>query len=419
MIRAKVLYAALLVIAVLFLILYRGKLSMELLIFAVLFPIPLWVSTFLLKRALHLRVLHSKEPILKGKPWQWIVEIENNSIFSTANALLKLEYYNSLTGKTQPLTLMVPVMSRNTQRVRLSFHTATCGVMRLHLTELSLYDPLRLFCRKQPLDLTDQIVIMPAPTDLRISEFPPMPQPDADSCEYSKNQAGDDPSEIFDLHAYREGDSVSRIHWKLSSKLDNLMVKEYSLPLAAGCLLVPDFRSIGTQPSAALRLDAALSALSAATALLSEQNIAYTMASYFSNSGMQESEQFSVLTDAAQWIRHLVMQQPAHPDEQAGMLRTMQDFFASNRQFERVMLFTPKLDAQLLEMLHALPDPERFLVFAVVTPAEGAFPENAQQPFHCYSVMLSDTAQRTRFRKHTDEKSDFDDSDQNKGGAGS
>ena len=57
MIRGKLLYACLLVIAVFFFILYRGRLSFELLIFAFLFPIPLWLSTFLLKRSLHMRVL--------------------------------------------------------------------------------------------------------------------------------------------------------------------------------------------------------------------------------------------------------------------------------------------------------------------------------------------------------------------------
>ena len=42
---------------------------------------------------------------------------------------------------------------------------------------------------------------------------------------------GDDPSEIFDIREYVDGDKIQRIHWKLTGKTGHLMVKEGSLPL--------------------------------------------------------------------------------------------------------------------------------------------------------------------------------------------
>lgn len=52
-----------------------------------------------------------------------------------------------------------------------------------------------------------------------------------DSDEYSGEKKGDDPSELFQVREYRVQDSVRDIHWKLSAKEEELMVKEHGLPL--------------------------------------------------------------------------------------------------------------------------------------------------------------------------------------------
>lgn len=54
---------------------------------------------------------------------------------------------------------------------------------------------------------------------------------DEEAVAYSQHRPGDDPSEIFDIREYREGDNLKHIHWKLSWKLEQPMVKEFSLPL--------------------------------------------------------------------------------------------------------------------------------------------------------------------------------------------
>ena len=41
------------------------------------------------------------------------------------------------------------------------------------------------------------------------------------------NKAFEDKSRISSLREFREGDSVKAIHWKLSAKLDELIIKEF------------------------------------------------------------------------------------------------------------------------------------------------------------------------------------------------
>lgn len=77
-----------------------------------------------------------------------------------------------------------------------------------------------------------------APKPLRITVFPePLPfQVSAESFlsgfkegeQQTVNRKGGDPSEVFELREYRTGDDVRSIHWKLSGKLDQLLVKESS-----------------------------------------------------------------------------------------------------------------------------------------------------------------------------------------------
>ena len=53
---------------------------------------------------------------------------------------------------------------------------------------------------------------------------------------YDDFHPGDDPSEIFGVREFRAGDKMQSIHWKLSAKSDDLLVRENSQPKA--CPLV-------------------------------------------------------------------------------------------------------------------------------------------------------------------------------------
>lgn len=417
MIREKLVYLSLLVTMVLFYILYRGHLSLELLIFVLLFPVPLWISVHRLKKSLDISIYHSREPILKGKIYQWVLQVDNQSIFSSPHSLLTLEYQNSLTGTQEELTLMVPVLPRNTQRLRLSFHAVTCGVMQIRIKKLVVFDPMRIFCRKIKLNLQDTIVIMPAPTALLPEIMPPIPQLDADSTEYAKTRAGDDPSEIFDLHEYREGDAVSRIHWKLSSKLDTLMVKEYSLPLSAGCLLIPDYRYAGEQPESALRLDTMLSALSAVAAQLSEQRLSFRIAMYHSEQGFSTSDTFTDAADAAQWLRYLVRTRPLEEADRAQYLQMLSDYLTSSHPFERCLVFTPQADDAMRDRLTAMPEPENFTVFTVLHAKGELLPQTANQLFHYVPVLLENPVHPVYRPMRREDEPDFDTEVLVKGGA--
>lgn len=61
---------------------------------------------------------------------------------------------------------------------------------------------------------------------------------DMESYLYSRDRKGEDSSETFDLRSYRQGDSPKAIHWKLTGKLRELIVREYGLPVDDKLLII-------------------------------------------------------------------------------------------------------------------------------------------------------------------------------------
>lgn len=119
---------------------------------------------------------------------------------------------------------------------RLDLKLDYCGVYEIVCEELLAYDFFGIFARKLECPKTVNIIVMPKEIEvdadieaLGISE---------DKEAYSDPLAGDDVSEIRELRDYREGDRLSQVHWKLSGKAEDLIVKEYAKQVGACVALV-------------------------------------------------------------------------------------------------------------------------------------------------------------------------------------
>lgn len=371
MIRAKLVYALLLGILVLFFILYRGALSVQLLILALLFPLLLRIVLLIQKLCISVWLLETEPTAHKGEPFSWIVQIRNRFPIPASHAKLDLEYRSSMSGKTQRLSMSVPVLGCNTEQLTLTFQAITCGEMRLTLRSLTVYDPFHLFSDRIRLRASRSVTVMPTVPEQAVWE-PGMPQAE-DASEYSKHKPGDDPSEIFDFHIYREGDMISRIHWKLSSKLDDLMVKEFSLPLAGQYLLFPDYRLVGQQPASSVLLDAACSAAAQIAAYMISQRLPVSMLMYPDDSG--EPTVFPLHQDAdfTEAMRALFACTPAKEDHFEAMVSLLTQM-QTEGCIDLPVLFIPALTSEQAALLAELPRPEKLTVFAILTQDDDSLP---------------------------------------------
>ena len=81
------------------------------------------------------------------------------------------------------------------------------------------------------------MIIMPVMAQTPVLKSSPSINTD-DSDRYTDWKKGDDPSQVFEVREYADGDDIRKIHWGLSSKYSKLMVKEFSLPISDSCVIV-------------------------------------------------------------------------------------------------------------------------------------------------------------------------------------
>lgn len=116
------------------------------------------------------------------------------------------------------------------------FEPEMCGNVEVCVDKVRIYDFLGILCISRRCRKNARVKVMP--------EFRLMPleitrrtrgfQADADV--YSGERRGDDPSEIYQVREYRTRDSLKDIHWKLSAREGELMIKERGFPL--GCTVL-------------------------------------------------------------------------------------------------------------------------------------------------------------------------------------
>lgn len=380
---SKLIYAILLGILFIFWILYRGSLSYQLLLTGLLVPAILLLILFIQRFFIRIQIRRSVSEVSRGEPFQWTLQLRNLTPLPIANAVIVLEYIGSIEQIPRRVHLRIPLMPLNTQRVMLTFHGTTCGIVELKLVSMRIYDPLRLFSLKIRKQLSNSLLVMPDCFEEDADSLSLSEEADDDATEFSKTKSGDDPSEIFEIHDYHEGDAISRIHWKLSSKLDELMVKAYSLPIHANTLLLPDYRRAGEGAEAAARMDAMLCAFYAVSNRLRNENLPQSILWYQPSQKMYMPCALTAPEDTEQILRQIIQSSPPADGMDAAL-----DALEQNLSCSRLIFFTPKLDAQTVALLPHLAEHRNLTVFYVLGENEAETLPDGAEAFDCVPVAI-------------------------------
>jgi|GEM_PF-341387 len=202
--------------------------------------------------------------------------LRNPTAMPFARVQCVVRVYNMLTGQTARCTLRAAVPPHAEARVSFAFDSDVCGRLDCRIEKLRIYVPFCLFGRTRPSDTVRRLSVMPQLYDARLRNTLAA-APLSDTMQFSPNFKGQDLSEVFSLRDYEPGDDLRRIHWKLSEKMEGLVVREPSLPIDNSILVFWDKGLYGSDADP-LRADAMAEVMLAVCEHLSEDGVPYEVA---------------------------------------------------------------------------------------------------------------------------------------------
>lgn len=175
-----------------------------------------------------------------GQSLELHIKVENTGLVPLSMGQLLLLCENQLTGQADRVKVRFRLGSFGKAECVLHLQSNTCGRLNLRVKRFGCYDALGLFQVKGKfLNEPPEVLVLPEVYSLSCG-FTKVESSDYESSTFSKHRPGDDPSEVFGIREYRPGDLQRSIHWKLSSKQEQLIVKEFSLPIRFGIVLLAE-----------------------------------------------------------------------------------------------------------------------------------------------------------------------------------
>jgi len=178
----------------------------------------------------------STATVSKNQKAMVTVEMKNTGFLPVIKAYCEIETENRLTGETEKIFLPVSAPSKERTNYSFEIESMFCGYIKIRVKNLYIMDLLGILPVKKKFTAKGGISVFPdtfAPAVyLNIS----MAEKD-DAQQWSQYKKGNDQSELFALREYVQGDSLKQIHWKMSAKKQQLIVKEASLPVEKSMLI--------------------------------------------------------------------------------------------------------------------------------------------------------------------------------------
>ena len=230
MTKAGIVYIVLLAATLIFTFAIGIYQALLLLMVLLILPLISFIYCLYIKSGLKLSASAINPVYDKGMVIPVKINIVNRSFIPLVRADLIISTKNNFSEVCQLSTITTSLSAKENKELNINLSSAYCGKLSLSVFEVRVYDMLLLYRVKLKSNLTVRTSVLPDIYD-KEAEYGSSYLDQLEGDTYSHYRSGDDPSEIFDIREYSEGDRYRRIHWKLSFKLSRLMVKEYSSPL--------------------------------------------------------------------------------------------------------------------------------------------------------------------------------------------
>ena len=212
-----------------------------LLLTVLLVPGVSWIANLYVRKTLRgkvdIRTTNAKNSACLGA-----LRITNDGWLPAMKLYCRVSLINDLTRQEQQVDLHMGVGARRCESREFYMEGGHCGRVYISVQSLRLLDYFGLFSVSVPIKAAARLTILP---DLFVCEASTGAMSAVDD-ESVAARRGDDRTEAFQMREYQSGDDIRQIHWKLSSKLDTLILREPSQSISRSLLVFWDKRAACT-----------------------------------------------------------------------------------------------------------------------------------------------------------------------------
>ncbi|MBP3414650.1 MAG: DUF58 domain-containing protein [Clostridia bacterium] len=241
MIKNWILYSLALIGAFIFFVNYIGWYAWVLFLFILFVPLVSLGTMFYAVRHVEVR-LFCADRVERGDDVSMNFDVRYSGKVPCAPVRI---YFSMDEPKAKKNKTQVSVFPGTARQV--DIQTLHCGKLVCRIKKYRIYDSLGLFYIQRRHETIKSIIVMP-----HIGHPEPEPTPQRISSGSVMRPKPGSYSEIYELREYRPGDPIRSVHWKLSSKIDNLLVKEPQSPDSGMAVLTVDILPTGDRYDAVL-----------------------------------------------------------------------------------------------------------------------------------------------------------------------
>ncbi len=179
-----------------------------------------------LSKAVEIEFESDVKEIRVGGELEFKMIVRNKTLFPTNKMFAKLRIRNYFFEEADVCEVNLPVVIRGEQVITASAVCRYVGNVSVKIKEVIISDYLGLYTYEIPLNKGFDVNVMPYETDINIRcNVRSEDEDDAESDAIDAIEAYD----IKEVRDYRDGESLHRIHWNLSARYDDYMIKEYEI----------------------------------------------------------------------------------------------------------------------------------------------------------------------------------------------
>jgi hypothetical protein len=232
------------------------------------------------------------------------ITIENKSLFIILSFILELQFENILISQKRNYKIQMAIPARNKKSYEFILNFENCGQYHAATKYAKIIDPLKLFSVKIKIHDSADFTVMPKIHFLDCCFMENGFCDESEELQVYRN--GDDSSEILGIREYIIGDRMNCINWKISSKVNELMVREYGRAVSNFCCLAVELSLDGDENRRALKADVLLDALVSVSQFLLKSQIPHRIFWYDINETSDRTMLVSNTEDINEFIREIM-----------------------------------------------------------------------------------------------------------------